>query len=166
MLVGLPGAGKTAVGALVAACLGLPFLDFDEEIVRREGMSIAELFAARGEPHFRGLERALTEEACAWPRTVLAPGGGWIAQAGLVALLRPPAVLVHLRVRPATALTRLRASPIARPLLAGPDPSAQIGALSRQRTPLYESADVAVDTEGLTPQAVASLVVSRLRQAP
>src|SRR5438067_13580963 len=58
ILVGLPGAGKTTVGRAVGEALGRSFLDFDEEIVRREGMPIAEIFGSKGEQHFRKIGRA------------------------------------------------------------------------------------------------------------
>lgn len=158
VLVGLPGAGKTTVGPLVAACLGRPFLDLDREIERRSGRTVAELWAAEGEEAFRALEAGLTRELATAPAAVLAPGGGWAAQPGLVALLRPPAVLVHLVVRPETALERLRAEPGTRPLLAGPDPLAALADLWRRRRASYEAADVAVATEGVAPQALADMV--------
>ena len=62
ILVGLPGAGKSTVGAALARELGRTFLDFDAEIVRRQSMTIAEIFAQRGEASFRDLEHGLTEE--------------------------------------------------------------------------------------------------------
>src|SRR5215207_8822569 len=70
ILVGLPGVGKSTVGAAVAERLGRPFLDFDAEIERREGKSVADIFAERGEAAFRDLERALTEEARTAPGMV------------------------------------------------------------------------------------------------
>jgi len=76
ILVGLPGAGKTTVGQLVAARLGVPFLDFDQEISRRSGLSVADYFARFGEATFRAAEVALTRELQQAPRTVLAPNGG------------------------------------------------------------------------------------------
>ena len=63
ILVGLPGSGKSTVGRRVARRLGRPFLDFDSEIERREGRSIAQIFAEAGEPGFRELELALTRGA-------------------------------------------------------------------------------------------------------
>ncbi len=107
VLVGLPGAGKSTVGGLVAAKLGRSFLDFDLEIERREGMPITQIFGERGEGGFRELERKLTEELRDFGNMVLAPGGGWITDPAVVGLIRPPARLIYLRVRPETALKRL-----------------------------------------------------------
>jgi shikimate kinase len=82
VLVGLPGAGKTTVGRLLADELGCPFLDFDAEIERRLGMSVKKIFRTLGEADFREREREITQEVAAEPGMVLAPGGGWMAQVG------------------------------------------------------------------------------------
>src|SRR4051812_42315364 len=79
VLVGLPGSGKTTVGALVAEKLGRTFLDFDAEIERREGMPISQIFGERGEAGFRLLEHKITEELKEFGNMVVSPGGGWIA---------------------------------------------------------------------------------------
>src|SRR5471030_845965 len=62
VLVGLPGSGKSTIGRLAAERARFGFLDFDLEIERRQGLSVAEIFAAKGEPFFRRLERELTAE--------------------------------------------------------------------------------------------------------
>ena len=159
ILVGLPGAGKTTVGRRAARLLRRPFLDFDEEIERREGRSVARIFAELGEPHFRAAERALTAELRAAPPAVLAPGGGWIESSDAVGLLRPPARLVYLRATPATVLRRLGAGRAARPLLAGPDPVGAIERIFERRRLAYESADVTLDTEILGIEKLIDAVV-------
>lgn len=157
VLVGLPGSGKTTVGRFMARALGAGFLDFDEEIEHREGASVASIFADRGEAAFRALETRLTRELAARPGMVLSPGGGWITGEGNVALLRPPARLIHLDVSVPTAVVRLGAGLERRPLLAGPAAASRLEALAAARLPLYGSADAAIDTEMLTPQQVADL---------
>src|SRR4051812_6401828 len=96
ILVGLPGAGKSTVGSALARELDRSFLDFDSEIARREGMTISEIFAQKGEPSFRLLEHALTDELRAHGGMVLAPGGGWVGRPETVALIRPPARMIYL----------------------------------------------------------------------
>ena len=147
VLVGLPGSGKTTVGRAVAERLDRPFLDFDEEIERREGESVSRIFGERGEAYFRQCERHLTEELRGCGGMIVAPGGGWVANPGLVALLRPPGRLVYLKVRPETALRRLGANRSLRPLLSRPDPLAELKRLHVARRVGYESADWVVDTE-------------------
>ena len=165
VLVGLPGSGKSTVGTLLARQLNRQFLDFDAEIARREGMSIAEIFAQRGEPAFRELERKLTRECAEVGNMVLSPGGGWVTQPDVVALLRPPAMMIYLRVSAATALKRMGASASGRPLLVRPNPSGELGRLLETRRSAYESADLVVDVERLDAQGVAYYLASRLPPA-
>lgn len=154
VLVGLPGAGKSTVGALLAERLRRTFLDFDVEIERREGASIANIFAERGEQAFRALERRLTEEVRDLGNMVLAPGGGWVADPAVVGLVRPPAKLIYLRVRPETALKRLGSAAGGRPLLSRPDPAAEMQKLFEERRAAYQAADLEVGAELLAPQQV------------
>jgi shikimate kinase len=154
ILVGLPGSGKSTVGAGVAERLGRNFLDYDREIEHREGKSIGQIFAEQGEHAFRALEKTLTEELALLGNMVLAPGGGWITSPEVVALLRPPGRLIYLKVRPETAIKRLGPEGATRPLLSRPDPLGELRRLLEQRHTLYEQADATVDTEHLKPQEV------------
>ena len=158
VLVGLPGAGKTVVGEGVSMAVRRPFLDLDHEIERREGMPISQIFAERGEHHFRDLERKITEELRGTGGMILSPGGGWIADGGNVALLRPPARIIYLRVRPETALARLGSERSTRPLLQRPDPLGELKRLYEGRQAAYETADVTVDTEQLSVEQVINMV--------
>ena len=159
VLVGLPGAGKTTVGRALAARLGQGFLDFDAEIERRAGMPIVRIFAERGEGHFRALERALTDEVRRREPLVVAPGGGWIENPDVVALLRPPGKLVYLRASPATVLSRMGAERSGRPLLSGENPAAAVERLYVRRRHLYEGADLLVETEMLGVEKVIDALV-------
>lgn len=162
ILVGLPGSGKSTVGLLLGRQLNRQFLDFDTEITRREGMTVAEIFGQRGEPSFRQLEHALTRELSEVGNMVLAPGGGWVTQPETVALLRPPAMMIYLRVSSATALKRMGASTAARPLLMRPNPRGELDRLLENRAKAYEMADLVVDVERIDAQAVAYYIASRL----
>jgi shikimate kinase len=164
VLVGLPGSGKTTVGRALAAELGRPFLDFDEEIERREGRSVGRIFAERGASYFRALEWQLTEEMrVAGGGMVLAPGGGWVTIPGVVELLRPPAVVVYLATRPATALGRMGPRRDLRPLLAAPDPEAALADLLEQRDDRYRAAaDLVIDTEPFDYQGVTKQIAAWL----
>jgi shikimate kinase len=163
ILVGLPGAGKSTVGAALARELGRSFLDFDAEIVRRQGMSIAQIFAQRGEPFFRELEHGLTEELRQVGGMVLAPGGGWVARPETVALIRPPSRMVYLRLRPRTAIARMGRSVAGRPLLSRPDPVGELERLYKERRSAYESADYVVDVERVAISEVVRRIVSAVR---
>ncbi|HEU4993678.1 MAG TPA: shikimate kinase [Gemmatimonadaceae bacterium] len=163
VLVGLPGAGKSTVGAMLAQKLVRTFLDFDLEIERREGMPISQIFGERGEAGFRELERKLTEELREFGNMVLSPGGGWITDPTVVGLIRPPAKLVYLRVRPETALQRLGGSSGDRPLLNRPDPMAELNKLFQARQHLYQSADLEIGTELLKPEQVTEEIAAKFR---
>lgn len=162
VLVGLPGSGKSTVGSLLSERLGRTFLDFDQEIARRQGMSVAEIFAMHGEHRFRELEQSLTRELLEFGNMILAPGGGWIGQPETVALLRPRSTLIYLRLRPHTALRRMGSRHANRPLLQRPDPLAELERLMAARKAAYEAADVVIDVERLTPQQVTSIIETQL----
>ena len=165
ILVGLPGAGKSTIGRSVASRLGRPFLDFDQEIQRREGTTVAQLFARHGEAYFRRLERHLTEELSGTGGMVLAPGGGWIMHPEVVALLCPPGRMIYLRVRPETALRRVTPELSARPLLSGPDPLEAMRQLLAERESRYAAADLVVDTDPFDTQELTD-IVARLASTP
>ena len=159
ILVGLPGSGKSSVGRAVATQLGRTFLDLDVEIERREGTSISEIFAEKGEAYFRAKELALTKELQQVGNMILAPGGGWVTIPDVVGLLRPPGRLIYLRVQPETALKRLGTRHTSRPLLSRPDPAAELKRLYGQRREAYEAADHVVDTELYSLQRVIERVM-------
>lgn len=163
MLVGLPGSGKSTIGRTLAKTLQRPFLDFDLEIERRVGKTVARIFAEDGETAFRDYETVLTRELAAAPPMVLAPGGGWVTNPGVMALLRPPGRIIHLRISPAAALRRLGRSRIVRPLLKVPDPRAAIEQLWQQRSPLYEQADLSIDVEVVDSQQVVEQIAALAR---
>jgi len=168
ILVGLPGSGKTSVGRGVARRTGRDFLDFDEEIERRSGLSIAQLFERHGEAHFRELELALTAELADREGMILAPGGGWIMVPGALELLRPPARVVYLRTTPAVAYRRMGAGHRSRPLLSAPDPLHELSSLLVAREQSYLSADFVLDVELIGLQDVITMVTRFLpsRRAP
>jgi shikimate kinase len=162
-LVGLPGSGKTTVGEAVAERLGRTFLDLDQEIERREGRSINDIFGEKGEPYFRRREEELTAELTLVGNMVISPGGGWVSNPANVALLRPPGRLIYLRVSPDTAFRRLGPTRAMRPLLMRPDPLGELERLFNERRAAYESADAVVDTELYALQKVIEKVLALAR---
>ena len=84
VLVGLSGSGKSVAGQAAARIVDGKFVDIDEEIERREGISIREIFQQRGEQAFRRLERELVGAVLAGEPSIVATGGGWAAEPGNV----------------------------------------------------------------------------------
>jgi shikimate kinase len=160
ILVGLPGAGKSTTGRMLARRLGRPFVDFDVELARREGKPVAAIFAERGEAYFRALEASLSAELVEAPAMVLSPGGGWMANAAAVALLRRRGRIIYLRVSPETALRRMGRGYSRRPLLRGPDPLGALRRLHAERDALYGAADHVFDTESFYQQQLTSVLAS------
>lgn len=163
ILVGLPGAGKSAVGRAVAARLGAAFVDFDVVLSERTGLSVPQLFAQQGEAVFRKLEYQLTRELLKGPPKVWAPGGGWVTAPGALALVAGRACMIHLEVSTAGALARLRQDATIRPLLTVANPEVALDRLSQERTVLYQSATYRVDTEALDFPGVVDQVLALAR---
>ncbi len=160
--MGLPGSGKTSVGALVAAELGARFVDLDEAVERRAGKSVARIFAEDGEAAFRALEAELGAAALAGAAAVIAPGGGFFAGAVTRAMALGSGLVVYLQTDPADAAARL-GSAADRPLLAGGEVVSRIAALLAQRAAFYAAADCTVPTGGRTVAQVAAAVASLAR---
>jgi len=163
VLVGLPGAGKSSVGARLAARLTVPFADSDRLISERAGRSIAEIFATDGEPEFRRLEAAVVLEALAGFGGVLALGGGAVTTEQVrVRLVEAGVPVVLLTAAPPELLRRLGRSPNPRPLLAG-DPAGRLATLTAERAELYaQVCTFTVDTAGRSVNAVTELILREL----
>ncbi len=160
------GAGKTTVGRALADVLSWRFVDFDPEIEARTGLTIPEIFREVGEVRFRALEAELTVEMAGEEEVVLAPGGGWITQPGLLDRLRSGAVVVWLRVSAREAVRRLESDDTARPLLDDErDPLAAARRLLASREAHYARADWVVDVDGRDPADIVDELAERLWEA-
>ncbi len=162
ILIGLPGAGKTTIGRLVAGRLDTHCTDVDPIIERATGMTIAELFAEEGEAAFRTREHLAVLQSLGMPPHVVTPGGGWAVQPGNLAEVSDRAVVIHLAVDPVVAARRLAGDAIARPLLAG-DPTGRLTALAAERAVWYGKAHAVVEVSELNPDATAEAVVQLAR---
>ncbi len=162
VLIGLPGAGKSTVGRMVAERLHAGFVDIDTILIRKEGKPIAMIFAEKGEPVFREMERKEVDAALANEPAVIAPGGGWAAQPGALDGAKSHGYVVYLKARAEVAAGRAEPSGT-RPVLMGDDPLARMRELLTARDPYYAKADATVQTEAKPAEKVADEVV-RLAQ--
>lgn len=143
VLIGMMGAGKSAVGGALSRILGAPFVDSDEEIERAANMSVAEVFKRDGEPFFRARESEVLVRLLSGPPCILSTGGGAflaeanrraIAESGVAVWLKADLDLLWNRVRHKTT----------RPLLKTADPKGTLAALLAAREPVYAEAAVTV----------------------
>ena len=143
-LVGPMGAGKSTIGRRLATHFGLPFIDLDEEIERRNGVSVALIFELEGEAGFRSRESRLIEELSCRDGVVLATGGGAVLAETNRRVLHGHGFVLYLSATVAQQLSRL-ARDVKRPLLQAPDRRERLEAMAAQRNPLYEEiADLTV----------------------
>jgi len=165
-LVGMMGAGKSAIGPLLAQSLDRCFVDSDREIERSAGMTISEIFSREGERAFRDRERQVVAKLSS-RADVVALGGGTIAQPGAAALLGRAGTVVYLKASAGALLSRL-GDGSDRPLLRGLTPEerlAKLESLLAERASAYETAAIEVDTEGRTLEAVVEEILLRLDPA-
>jgi shikimate kinase/3-dehydroquinate synthase len=145
VLVGLMGAGKTAVGRRLAQGLGLPFVDTDHEVELAAGCSVSEIFERFGEPAFRDVERRVIRRLLDGRRIVLATGGGAFMDRETRAVIRDRGLSIWIRASLALLLKRV-AGRTHRPLLMSGDPAQILQGLIDLRHPIYAEADIVIDS--------------------
>lgn len=155
--------GKSAVGRNLAKRLQLHFVDLDRLIEKVEGKKVREIFAEKGEPFFRQLEKRTLAEALQNAGQVLATGGGAIMDDENLALLREKTILVGLTASIETLLVRAGGG-AKRPLLKGTDRRERVEELLKQRESQYAQAHFTVDTSDLTLEQVVDQIVERLNR--
>ncbi len=161
--------GKTQVGRLLSDRTGWPLRDADDEIVRRAGRPIDDIFARDGEASFRDLERRVIDDLCAGFRQIISAGGGAFIPAGNRDLMLRRGVVFCLLATPETIYSRVLAEadpdPPVRPLLAGADPLQRIQELLDSRAEAYSHAHHTIPTDALTVAEVAARVMARWEEA-
>ncbi len=172
-LIGLSGSGKSTVGRILAQLLNKPFLDTDALIEEACGQPIPAIFEHHGEDYFRACEsRVLARATQTAAGAIIATGAGIVMRTDNRALMAGQGQRIYLQVEPATALQRLNAqqtttqadveTPEVRPLLAGPDPLANLHALLAARSACYEEAEISFSTQGKSPQRIAQEIIAAL----
>jgi shikimate kinase len=164
-LVGLPGAGKSAVGRRLAQRLQLPFVDSDHVIEQRIGCSIRDYFEREGEESFRDLEESVIADLAAAPHGVVATGGGAVLREANRIRLRAHFHVIYLRSSPEDLFRRLRHD-VKRPLLQVADPLGRLHELYSARDPFYrETAHDVVETGRPTVAMLVNIIVMQLELA-
>lgn len=157
VLVGVPGAGKSTVGHLLAEKLNLNFVDTDLVIERQAGKSISDIFVQDGESVFRELEKQVVADAISNDDCVVSVGGGALMDAGTRELVKKQEC-VWLQAGLSQAVDRVGMNKN-RPLLLG-NVRGQLADLMAAREPLYiECAKHVVDTNNMTPDQVVEQII-------
>jgi shikimate kinase len=144
-LVGLMGVGKTTIGRRLADHFGLPFVDADEEIEKAAGMTIADIFANYGEKGFRDGEQRVIARLLEGEPRILATGGGALMHPLTRENLKAKAITLWLKTDIKVLAKRVANRPH-RPLLKDRNPIEVLKEHVKTRYPLYEIADITVDT--------------------
>ncbi|NLE77265.1 MAG: bifunctional shikimate kinase/3-dehydroquinate synthase, partial [Chloroflexi bacterium] len=159
VVTGMMGSGKSEVGKRLAQLLRRRFVDTDALIEAREGCTVAQVFAAAGEAHFRRLEVDLCRELGRKRRLVIATGGGTLMSDECRALLGRQGLVACLRADPRTLAQRI-SDRGTRPLLAGQPLEEALTRLWQERRNAYALAPLQVPTDGRTPEEVAQAIVA------
>lgn len=159
VLVGLMGSGKSSLGRRLARALDWAFIDVDDEVVRRTGRRIADIFERDGEPAFREIEHGLTTEMLGREAVVIASGGGWPCRDDRLEALPAGTLSVWLQVSVEGALKRIGRPGDDRPLLDVANRRETMERLIGDRERHYRKAMWWVDTSRVSPgDAVRQLV--------
>lgn len=146
ILVGMMGSGKTTMGRTLAKHLGKTFVDSDEEIQKRTGVTIPHIFDIEGEAGFRQRESAAISDLVGGENMVLATGGGAVLAEQNRSVLKKNGIVVYLKANVHDLWQRTRHDRN-RPLLQNGDPYAKLTELFHQRDPLYrEVADIVIQS--------------------
>jgi len=157
------GCGKTSVGRKMSMMLKREFIDTDDFIAKKEGMSINEIFKEKGEPYFRELERELCKRYSSPKSKIIATGGGMIKNSENMANLKRGGIVVYLQSTPEQIAINLKYDN-SRPLLSGGNKEEKIARLMSERKPIYEKyADITVNVTNIDIDRTIDKIISAVK---
>ena len=163
VLIGMRGSGKTTVGKILAQKMGREFIEMDELITRKMGLTIPEIVEKHGWEKFRDIEEEITGEVAGRDNIINASGGGVVTREKNIAKLKESGVLIWLQAGVDTLLSRTGEDTDRPPLNEGRNQWEDMELTLKERKPLYQqAADLTVNTENKTPEEVADLVINLL----
>ncbi len=165
VMVGLMGCGKSSVGRRVASRLQLPFVDADDEIEKRAGQTIEDIFAEHGEAFFRDREKLVIASLLDQGPMVLATGGGAFVEPETREIIKKTSISVWLKADLPILMRRvLRRGN--RPLLKTKDPDAVMRDLIDKRYPIYAEADIIIESRDVPHEVIVGDILSALAAHP
>jgi shikimate kinase len=162
VLIGMMGVGKSSIGRRLAGRLGISFVDADAEIEKAAGMSIADIFAHRGEADFRSGEARVIARLLEGGPQVLAAGGGAFMNAATREAIRAKGVSVWLKADLDVLLRRISKRRNERPLLQTGDPEETLRALLIEREPIYAQADLTVYSRDVAHDSIVADIITAI----
>jgi shikimate kinase len=165
VLVGMMGAGKSSIGRRLAARLGVPFADADNEIEVAAGMSIPDIFSTFGEAHFRSGETRVIARLLEGGPQVLATGGGAFMNPETRAAIAAHGVSVWLKAEFEVLMRRIKRRQD-RPLLRTDDPGETLQALMTERYPIYAQADITIQSREVPHDKIVDEIIVALAERP
>ena len=170
-LTGYMGSGKSTIGPILAGRLGYDFVDLDLQVERVAQKPVAAVFEEDGEATFRALEAEVLKETVSRDRLVIATGAGALVNQESLRLAKSAGAVIYLRLAAKALAVRLKGIAI-RPILRVPDGGvlsesgllARIEMLLAERGPFYEQADLIVEADGLSPEAVVEVITGSLNE--
>ena len=161
LLIGLMGSGKTRIGRALAGALGLGFIDSDDEIEKAAGMDIADIFDKFGEPYFRDGEKRVIARLLDEGVQVIATGGGAVMMPETAERVWRDTISIWVRAEMPVMLERTGRND-RRPLLRGGDPAEILAGLVEKRYPVYEKANIVIDSHNGPVEAILNQTLTKL----
>ena len=146
-LIGFMGCGKSTLGKPLARKMLLSFVDMDNYIEEKEGLTISEIFAQKGESYFRNIEKLTLHELSQRHNIVISTGGGVAAAEGNIEYMNSKGITIYLKMNSATLLSRLKDSKTVRPVFAGKSIEEMHEIITKmllEREPFYDKANITI----------------------